>query len=400
MQRKSIPYAPIFALRPQVWLLVSTVLYFFPFVVGSYEYISPYGGRYRVDYNSGTIYAVSLAFISIFAAIFFLRDKEINLSVKDSYSHEAIAIAIFISIFGLYTLYTPELFESAKSEVLESTNRGHYIFYNVCGIGLVYSLMVGWKRHIPLILLSLLGLALVMYIGHRSALAIAIGGCIYLQFRNKSLLKLKPLHIVGALGVILFLAVYKSIYVAVKMGDFSAVKTRLTENPLLDNAVIGLEQFLTFAHLDFVVTYDFSLPCSNLWIAPISLIPFMDEFLDVSTCGYNAQVQQIFFSAYRGGVAANIWAEFYANFGYAGIPLVVLALVGLCRIIEYFITRLKSPLLKTGLIMSIIQLTVYIQRKELVGGIVSAKRVILVVLLVYGVAYAVRVLIPRKLQPA
>ncbi|MBB6424399.1 hypothetical protein [Sphingopyxis sp. JAI128] len=323
-----------------------------------------------------------------------------DLSIEGNYSHEAIAIAIFIAVFGIYTLYTPELFESAKSLVLESTNRGHYIFYNICAIGLVYSLMVGWKKHMMLVLLSLSGLALVMYIGHRSALAIAIAGCVYLQFRNKSLLKLKPLHIIGALGMILFLAVYKSIYLAVKMGDFSAVKTRLTENPLMDNAVIGLEQFLTFAHLDFVVTYDYSLPCSNLWNIPISLIPFMDEFVDVSTCGYNTQVQQVFFSAYRGGVAANIWAEFYAIFGYAGIPLVVLAIVGLCKALEYFMNRIRSPLLKTGLILSIINLTVYIQRKELIGGIVSAKRVILVVLLVYGLAYAVRMLTPRKLRPA
>lgn len=397
MKGTSKSFAPTWALRPQVWLLISTILYFFPFLIGSFEYRSPFdGSRVIVDYHAGTIYAVSIALLSILFSIIFFKDKIVDFSVNGDFRHEEIAIAIFIIIFGIYTLQTPELFESSKADVLEVTDRGHYLFYTVTGVGFLYAILAGWRTHRLLFVLSTLGLLLTLYIGHRSALAIAIGGWAYVMFRNRSLLTLNPLHILSGFAAILALAVYKSVYVAIKLGDFTAVKNRLLDNPLVDNAIIGLEQFVTFAHLDFVVTYDYTLPCSNLWAVPITLIPFMDEFIDVSACGYNAQVQQMFFSGYPGGVAANIWAEFFANFKYLGIPLVVLVIVLICRGIEYFLNRTKSPLLKSGLALSIIQMTVYIQRKELMGAIVSAKRAIIVALLVYAVAYAVRMVTDRR----
>jgi hypothetical protein len=392
--------APLFALRPQVWLLISTILYFFPYAVGSFQYRSPYGSRIVVEYHDGTIYAVALIFFCLAMSIFFIRDNKVDLSVNEDNRHEAIVLIFLISVFGIYTLMTPQLFEATKSDVLESTNRGHYLFYSICSVGVIFSFLSGWKKNRDVLFISVIGLFLVLYIGHRSALAITVAGFIYLRFRNSSLTNLKIWHVIGAFALVFALAVYKSIYVAIKMGDFGAVRDRLLENPLVDNAVVGLEQFVTFAHLDFVVTYDYSLPCSNLWAIPISLIPFMDEFIDVSACGYNVQVQQVFFSAYPGGVAANIWAEFFANFGYAGIPLLVLILVAVCKLVEYFISKSSSAVIKAGLILSIIQLTVYIQRKELMGAFISAKRVILVALLVYAGALILRMLTSRRPRPA
>jgi len=391
MIQKNLPLSPIFSLRPQILLLISTLLYFFPYAVGSFEYISPYGWRYRHDYHADTIYIVAFILTCLFSSMVLIKDRVVKFSLDWDYRYEHFAILLLIVISGSYLiLYSPDLYSYNKAEVLEGTNRINYIYYYSCGLGVIYALLAGWRKHLILLILGSLGLISTLYIGHRSYLAITIGGIAYLFFRNRSLAKINPLYIAAAFAGIMFLAVYKSVYVAIKMGDFAAVRNRLLDNPLTDNALIGLEQFVTFAHLDFIFTYDYTLPCTNIWKLPIAFIPFMDELVDISSCGYNAQVQQIFFSSYSGGVAANIWAEFYAIFGYAGMPIVILLIVLFTKCIEYFISMVGSPLIKSGLIMAIIELTIYIQRKEMMGAVISAKRVILVALLAYACAFAIR----------
>lgn len=391
--------APRFSLRPQVLLLISTLLYFFPYAVGSFVYRSPFGGRRVIDYHDVTIYAVVLALLAVAASIFLTKEKKITFSLKGSYGYESASISFLIICLLIYILvFSPDLFSPRKAEVLDATNRFHYIFYYACSIGLVFSLMTGWKRNIPLIILSLSGLAIALYIGHRSYLAIAIGGVGYLFFRNRSILRVSPLYYVGIFLIVLFLAVYKSVYVAIKMGNFNAVRERLTENPLADNALVGLEQFVTFAHLDFVVAFNYEMPCTNLWLVPVSIIPFMDEFLDIATCGYNEQVQATFFSGYPGGVAGNIWAEFFAVFGYFGIPLVVIVIISIAKAIEYALSKIGNPLLQSGLIIAMIEISVYIQRKELMSAFVTAKRAIIVAFIAYAISYLVRILVGKRLR--
>lgn len=400
MSNKSLPRCSVLSLRPQVLLFISTILYFFPYAIGSFEYISPYGGRYRYDYHSGTIYIVAFVLACLVASIFVMRDKKVDFSINNEYEYEYSSILFLVIISGAYVvLFSPDLYSYNKAEVLAGTNRINYIYYYSCGIGVLYSFIAGWKKNIILLMVSSLGLISTLYIGHRSYLAITVGGVVYLFFRNRSVVKINPIYIVSAFAGIMFLAVYKSVYVSIKMGDFAAVKNRLLDNPLADNALIGLEQFVTFAHLDFIFTYDYSLPCTNIWKLPVAFVPFMDEVVDIASCGYNVQVQQVFFSSYSGGVAANIWAEFYANFGYVGIPIVIFLIILFTKVIEYLINRMGSPLIKSGLIMAIIELTIYIQRKEMMGAVISAKRVILVALLAYACAFAIRSLSPSIRKP-
>ncbi|RWB06308.1 hypothetical protein [Mesorhizobium sp.] len=185
-----------------------------------------------------------------------------------------------------------------------------------------------------------------------------------------------------------------------KSGNYDLVNQRIQFDQLSTSALVGLEQFVTFSHLDFVVTYDYTLPCSNLWLVAFSFIPFSDSVFGSASCGFNEQVQPIFFPGYRGGVAANIWAEFYANFGYAGLPLLVVLLSLICLGIEAIIRNVQSAALKAGLIVSIIHLTFYIQRKELLGAFVSAKRAIFVALFIFGIVYIHRKCFPRVRVPA
>lgn len=202
-------------------------------------------------------------------------------------------------------------------------------------------------------------------------------------------------YVVGGFSGFFFLAVYKSVYSAVKAGNFELVGQKIKFDQLSDSTLVGLEQFVTLAHLDLIVKYSYTLPCSNLWLVPLSFIPFSDAVFGKDGCTYNEQVQPLLFPGYSGGVAANIWAEFYANFGYAGFPLLVIILSLACVAIEAIIRNVRSAALKAGLIVAIIHLTFYIQRKELLGAFISAKRVILVSLFIFGLVYVHRKCFPR-----
>ena len=167
-------------------------------------------------------------------------------------------------------------------------------------------------------------------------------------YRNASLFTIKLRFLLYAFGVLGFLAAYKSVYIALKIGNYGIVSERLSPDNLLNSMAMGLQQFITFKILDFVVTYDFRLACSNLLFLPITIIPFMDNVFDTVLCSFNRQVQFKFFTGHSGGVAANIWAEFFANFGMLGIPLLVAVLCLVATALESVMRRVNSPAVVAG----------------------------------------------------
>lgn len=384
-----------FALTPQMLLLASSLVYFVPFVAGGFQYVDIGGRKYDFTYDVGTGYAIALAICCIAAAMLVIVPRHQNFEVENDSQGESLVIIAMIVVFGGISIANPALFSASKADVLSSTGRFQYIFYNTCIIGVVFGALSGWKKSKIVIILSLLGLIFTLYIGHRSAIAIAILSFLYIRYRNISLLMIRKRFILGGVSAFFFLAIYKSIYSAVKAGNFEVVSQKIQFNQLSDSTLVGLEQFVTLAHLDLIVKYDYTLPCSNLWLVPLSFIPFSDSVFGKDGCTHNEQVQPLLFPGYSGGVAANIWAEFYANFGYAGFPLLVLILSLTCIAIEAVIRNVRSAALKAGLIVAIIHLTFYIQRKELLGAFISAKRVILVSLFIFGVVYVHRKCFPQ-----
>ncbi len=376
-------------------LLVSSLVYFAPFVAGGFQYVDIGGRKYDFTYDVGTGYAIALVISCIVAAMLVFVPRNQNFEVASDSQGESLIIIAMIVVFGGISVANPALFSASKADVLSSTGRFQYIFYNTCIVGVVFGALSGWRKSRLVIILSCLGLILTLYIGHRSAVAIAILSFLYIRYRNISLLVIKKRYIIGGVSAFFFLAIYKSIYSAVKVGNFEVVGQKIQFNQLSDSTLVGLEQFVTLAHLDLIVKYGYTLPCSNLWLVPLSFIPFSDSVFGKDGCTYNEQVQPLLFPGYSGGVAANIWAEFYANFGYAGFPLLVLILSLTCVAIEAVIRNVRSAALKAGLIVAIIHLTFYIQRKELLGAFISAKRVILVSLFIFGVVYIHRKCFPQ-----
>jgi len=394
LQRKASWLMP----APLFYLLVSSLIYFSPYVLSSFDFIrDSISSRINTSYDQETGLVVLFALVSILIGMFLYPSKQVNFSTKKQVNFESIALTILLLGTGAYTLLTPELYLANKSDVLGSTNRIHLLFYSLCSLGVLFSVLSNWKNQLVVLMLSGGGLLLILYIGHRSAIAITVLSLSYLVFRNIPVRKIPIRYFLMAIGILIFLAAYKSIYIAVKLGAFDLARERLLNGGFIEAALIGLEQFVIFLHLDYVVSNDYTPECSNLWLIPVSLIPFSNLVFDGSACTFTDQIKPMFFEQFSGGVGANIWAEFFANFGYIGIPMLVLTIGLITLTIERVINRISSPALTAGLIVSIMHFTFYIQRKELLGAFISGKRVIIAALLVFIAGFIIKEITSKRL---
>lgn len=379
-----------FYLTPAFLLLVSTALYFTPALFGGFEMTWSSGASISTIFSRKTVAISALILIALIIIVFAWPRHEIQYKVFEREQLESHILLMVITILMLYTLRTPALFSPSKFEVLAATDRLHFLFYNACMVGFLFCKITNWKKNKSLMLTSTLGLLLAMYIGHRSYLAISIVGLIYLSFRSKSVLSTKKSHFFLLIAILFFLMLYKPIYSAIKDGNIELILYRISPENILVSLAIGSEQFITYSILDQVMNIDFQLRCSNLWFTPFTLIPFTDSLIDLKDCTFNNQFQSAFFSDFSGGIAANIWAEFIANFGIAGIPIFIISSLTLCSAIERLSTTTRSAALISGLIIMIIQLTFYIQRNEFLSGFLLGKRAVMAALVVFIVALVIQ----------
>ncbi len=379
-----------FYLTPAFLLLISTALYFTPALFGGFEMTWSSGASISTVFSRETITISALILTTLAIVAFAWPRHEIRYKTFEREQIESRILLAVVILLMLYTLRTPALFSPTKSEVLAATDRLHFLFYNSCMVGFLFCQLTNWKKHKPLMLTSTLGLLLAVYIGHRSYLAISIAGLIYLSFRSKSVLSIKKSHFFMMIVILLSLMLYKPIYSAIKDGNLELILYRISPENILISLAIGSEQFITYSILDQVVNIDFQLRCSNLWFTPFTIIPFTDSLIDLKDCTFNNQFQSAFFSDFSGGIAANIWAEFIANFGIAGIPIFIISSLALCSAIEKLSTATRSAALISGLIIMIIQLTFYVQRNEFLSGFLLGKRAVIAALVVFLIALIIQ----------
>lgn len=386
-------------LTPHLLLLISTLIYFSPYAVGSFEYILPGGRRVEHHYSHEVGIAVALILAMLGLCVAFLGRKHQAIRLRTSTSVESRVLAALIVVSGLYVLASGQASIVSKQVLLEQTGRVDLSFYLLCSLGFIFAALTGYRSNKFLLVVSLLGLLFVAYLGHRSSIVIAIIGAAYVRFRDRPIPRIPLKYVVMAVALFFVVAVYKSIYVAIKLERWDLVMERLSPDNILQSSMAGMEQFTTFAHLDFFVSDDFRLQCSNAWLIPFTVFPYSDSLLsgvwDVSGCYYNAQVQSVYFPGYSGGVAANIWAEFFGYFGYLGFPVLIAILTFFYWSLEYVMRRLRSPVLVSGLIVALINLSFYIQRKELLGAFISGKRAFTVALIVFLAAWVLRMVNKR-----
>lgn len=386
---------------PMVFFLLSSALYFLPYPLSSfYSVTSEISLKIRTDYSPETGVVVAWALFACVIGVLLYPKRPQKLDIARPSRWESMALTIMLVMLGGYAALTPEIYSASKADVLDATNRGHLLFYAVSSMGLVYSFMVGWRKERLNFALSVAGLAFILFIGHRSSLALALLSIFYISFRNRSITQIRPRYIGLGLALLFGLAVWKALYKAVKGGMYDQALENLASESLAASALVGLEQFVIFLHLDYVVSSDFQPLCSNIWLIPISLIPFADSFIDADSCTFTDQIQPLYFTQFSGGVGANIWAEFYSHLGMAGIPTLVLTLGVSAFVVEWLMNKTSSALLKSGLIIAIMNMVFYIQRKELFGAFISAKRAVIAALIVFFLAMLLKLLFAKRREPS
>jgi len=390
-------------LTPHALLLVSTLLYFSPALFGSCEYKRPDGQLIEHGFSPEVMWLAAGIVVMLLCVTFATRRSVLHLKTAASTDAEALVLGFLLLALGSYVASSGHVSEAEKSVMLENTNRIHLAFYVLCSVGVLFCVIAGIRRHCIVFIMSLIGLLFVMYLGHRSATAIAVVGVAYLRFRNAPVTS-RVVKLSLCVAPMLFaLLVYKSMYVDIKSGSWSAASERLRVENLLVSMRAGFEPFLTYMQLDFVVSEDFKLECSNLWKIPVSVLPFSDKIIavfggDPVACSYHEQVKPAFFSGYSGGVGANVWAEFYSLFGAGGVLILLGVLTSFFGLIEAAMRRIQSPVLLAGLVLALVNFSFYIQRKELFGAFISAKRGLTITIIVFVLAWMLRVALSQGAQ--
>lgn len=385
--------APLLAFRPPVILLLSTLLYFYPALSGGVLLYSISRNGYYQIFARDTYFVVIFIISLLLVISVVFRNKPVMLTKSKLPLGSAAAFAFLWFPLLIYVFATSALFSPDKHEVLAATNRFHLIFIYTSVIGVIAGVSTFGKSSRFVMSLGVIGVFLFVYIGHRAYLAFAILGVVYYYFRNKSLARIRIKYLFAIFISYFFMVFYKNIYVAIKYGDFQRVVDILSRRETADLITTGSEQFTIFSQLDMVIRHNYSLECSNFFITPFTIIPFTNEFFDITECSFNAQVQPTFYAEYAGGVAANIWAEFYANFGIFGFLIFIACSLGLTKVFEYVLSKSHEPFLNASIIVAIIQMLFYTQRNEFLTSFTLAKRSIIIGVILMVISALFRLLL-------
>lgn len=360
-------------------------MYFLPAFFGEGE-VEEHGHLITLPFQPETAWIAIFALVCIVVAILFSQPKEVPFNVLPSAQIEANILLALMAPLAAYTIATPTMFSVAKQDVLNGTDRLHSMFFMINALAFLFCMLTQWTKYYYLLIASLAGLGLTMYIGHRSLLAFSILGAGYIYARNLPLSTIKTKYYIGGFFALFSLSLYKSFYIAIKMGNYDQVSENLELDKVLESALVGAEPVIICRILDYVIFFNYKMECTNMSVMPLSLVPFLENILETDKCSFNTQMQPAIMSGYGGGVAANIWAEFYAMFGLAGIPILVVVLALIAAGIEALIRRIRSPVVIAGLVLAIIQFSFYIQRNELLMAITLAKRAVLVAIIIGGIS--------------
>lgn len=378
-------FTPFFSLTPAVLLLLSTVLYMSPALWGEGPMVLGYKTFVMVPYGTEARWlaaAIVLGLLMVAA----IRWKPLDLSHMKVIPYERYLLVGVFSLLFLYTLSTPELFQGNKNITLEATNRFHSAFYNICILMIIgYALDRSIGILVPILGVS--GLLIAIFIGHRSYTAVTLIGLGFVLFRNRSLLTIKLRWYIAAAAALILLALYKSIYVALKIGDYGYAMAALAPSRIGQSLQLGMEQVLIFRIFDVITAHNVQAACTNLIYFPLFIVPFTDKLVDYQVCSTNSLVQTAYFAHYTGGVASNIWAEFFTVFGVFGFIFVPVVLLLLARVLECMLRRITSPILGAGLVIAVVQLTFYVQRNDFITAFTFAKRGVLLAAGLYLVAW-------------
>jgi len=300
----------------------------------------------------------------------------------------ALAFAALGGLAGLLLTAGSTVFEADKALVLDSLGRWHILYYCAATLGLAMAYELRQKK---LLVLFFAILVFDLFIGFRSAMAIALLSVLMLLLSRQKEQRLAAVNWRIALGTLIFAILmfgYSHVGYAIKSGMWDLAWHTLTDPEAFLLIFTRSEPFVVQQTLNEVVTQRFYTDFDHIASALYQFMLFAPE-LGADFVSFNSVFQPALFPDVDYGLASNIWAQMWSAGGW---PLLILFVVFFDLVLAVGNTSLRSrsPIVRAGLAPMFCYWAFYIHRND-IGYILNIeKRHVLLLLAVIDVVWLTR----------
>lgn len=264
-----------------------------------------------------------------------------------------------------------ELFSPDKNDVLSVQDRSIILFAVLSQVTLV--LFIVQKKYVTAIP-AVMAVAFLVFVGFRAELAIAaLSIAIWIAYRDGIRSFFKMRNMIPLASIVFFLFAYKFLYISVKMGRWDMVSQTIQDTQFFENIFLKSEPFITQSILNEVIVRDFQISTDSFSASFISIIPLSNILTSFTAEQIAFNFQEQLFPNLKYGVASNIYANFYAGFGYVGILIYVVLQNTILTLISRAMMR-PNGFLKLALAMVGAFMAFYIHRNDIANSITLINR--------------------------
>jgi hypothetical protein len=370
----------------------SSLIYFMPGFVGSTSY--SISGRWEESPLHPEAFAIMIfVMLSIVMAerLAHFSPGLVNWRIRIrglSLLGPILSLAAVAGLTGLLLTSGRTVFETDKALVLDSLGRWHILYYCAATLGLAMAYELR-QRMLFVLFLAMLGFDL--FIGFRSALAVALLSVLILLLSAQKEQRLSAMNWRIALGILMFgilMFGYAHLAFAVKSRMWDLAWNTLADPDAFLFFFIRSEPFIVQQTLNEVVTNRFHTNFDHIASALYQFMLFAPE-LGANTVSFNSVFQPALFPEVDYGLASNIWAQMWSAGGW---PLLIVfsMLFNIVLAIGNTFLRSPSPILRAGLAPVFCYWAFYIHRNDLGYILNLEKRHVLLLLGAIAVASLVR----------
>lgn len=378
--------------------VASSLVYFAPAVAGFAVYRND-GPGFPVELEIGTYMVIAVVLATQIGALALLP----RVPKRHVYSLEAgetIAWVLcgLMALGAMATIVTggTGLLAASKHAVMDNLGRWHILTVFSAILLLATGAETGHRGWIIAASLVLVG---DLFLGFRAHFAIGVLSAlwIFLERRSWSILSLRTMATGGLMAAsAVFMFAYKHLYAALRSGQWSLISERLLDPSFALMIFVRSEPFTTQAVLNAVIAVD--LQVSSIGASVIGQMVPASEALGWNYQSFNDLYQPLLFPDRRAGMAANFWAQLWAEgrlpYVFAGVLVVCLLL----RVLDHGLVRTRG-VLHAALVNLGVLWAFYLHRNDVSYQLNLSRRVLVVLiaawLLAVGARTAVRAICDR-----
>lgn len=367
---------------------VGCVLYFLPGFFGFSRYKSV-SGWVDTDIVAEVYLAmVAVALAVLFGAIFWDQSKlgrqtPWRQSRDISFASYSVLLAVLgaLSLSGLATMLlfsADAVFVSDKSQMLEGLGRSHLLFRYSAQVGFVLAITCRRWRWIAFFTALLL---FDVYIGFRSALAMALAASLVIWLHKKGPIRLlveQKKSVLAAVVAIIVVIFYKGISGHIKQGNWQyIVSNKLSSDEIL-RPFLEMESFAVVNNLNQIVISRYREDTLSVVDQAIAgAVPFAGL---VGFGNKQFAFQQALFSEVDYGLAYSIWGQMWSSGGWPLLLIFILIFVFVIAVFNRLLFHPKAYVV-AGITSLIVVWVIYIHRNNIGYQLNIERRIFLLLLL-------------------